>query len=394
MNNQYQPVKRRRKPKYKNIALILAVILLITVFVTASCSKRDKNDDTTNPDANQGGSDVTVPQPPIQFPELDDPDAAGQDTNQDSDPTSQLSYTFDSIDKTKDDLGTGSLVLVNNNIKFLGSVNEDELIIVHDVKSKNYWVSDRTVMLLPEPMDALNKMLNDFFTATGNDDAMVRSGYRSVEYQQKLYEDELKKTGASTSTLVAMPGYSEHHTGMVFDFTTYNGKTYSEFDGTGDFVWIMENCYKYGYINRYPTGKEKLTLIDNEPWHFRYVGIPHATVMKQYDYCLEEYIAFIKSYTIDTSFLHVTTDDGGEYIIYYTPLANSEKTAIYVPLDPKTNTDPELRTPYPYEISGNNVDGFIITVQLKAPTVTAPVVPADNAGADGGDNNLENTDNQ
>lgn len=371
MNNSYPPpVKRRRKLKYKNIAIILAILLLIIVFVCASCSPRGENDDN-----DKLGNDPTSDnqQDPINFPELgDDPDNAA---NNNFDPTSQLSYTFDAVDKSEANLGEGTLVLVNNNIKFRGSVDEDDLIIVRDAKVKNYWVSDRTVKVLPKTMDALNSMLSDFYIATGNDNVMVKSGHRSVERQQQLYEDELTKTGASTSTLVAMPGFSEHHTGFVVDFTTYNGKSYSDFDGTGDYAWIMENCHKYGFINRYPAGKEKLTLIDNEPWHFRYVGIPHATAMKQYGYCLEEYIAFIKSYTIDTGFLLINTHDGAQYIIYYTPLSSSETTAVYIPLDPASNADPNERTPYPYEISGNNIDGFIVTVQLKAPTANSSVIP-------------------
>lgn len=370
MNNQYQqPVRRRRKPKYRNIAFILATLLLIIVFICASCTKKDDGiKDDTNDGSVTPNNPVTDNQPPIDFPPLDD--IQEPPVNPTKDPTNQESYTFDAVDKTQADLGEGTLVLVNNNIKFLGSVNEDELVIVHDAMDKQkYWVSDRNVKLLPRTMDALNSMLTDFYSVTGKKNMMARSGYRSIEYQQNLYDDELKKTGASTSTLVAKPGFSEHQTGYVVDFTTYDGKDYSDFDGTGDFAWIMENCHKYGFINRYPEGKEKLTFIDNEPWHFRYVGVPHATLMKQYGYCLEEYIAFVKSFTIDTSFLLVDTPDGAQYIIYYTPLSFSETTAVYLP------QMPDGKTLYPYEISGNNVDGFIVTVQLKAPPAPAPEVP-------------------
>ena len=129
----------------------------------------------------------------------------------------------------------------------------------------------------------------------------------------------------------------------------------------------MNNCWRYAFVNRYPAGKEALTFIDNEPWHFRYVGIPHAEIMKDYDFCLEEYISFIKNYTIDTSFLLKELDNGARYIIYYVPLTDSESTAIYIPLMP------DGVTPYPYEISGNNVDGFIVTVTLDEGTQSAGV---------------------
>ncbi len=352
--------KKRVKIKYKNVAIALAALLLIIIVICVACSPKDDNSNDNNDPAVSGSGQAN--------PEVTDP-AVTSSTDPDSssinltdDPTKQSSYIFDFVTMTSDDLGKGDLVLVNNNIRFLGSVSEDDLVVVREMKNQAYWVSDYSVMILPEAMDALNSMMLDFYNATGNDNVMVRSGYRSIERQQELYDEELASTGAVSSSLVAIPGYSEHHTGLVIDFTTYDGESYTDFDGTGEYEWIMDNCDKYGFINRYPEGKEALTFIDNEPWHFRYVGIPHATIMKEYDMCLEEYISFIKNYTIDTSFLLKETSDGAQYIIYYAPLSSAESTAIYIPLMP------DGTTPYPYEISGNNVDGFIITVTLKEGT--------------------------
>lgn len=348
-NGYYGARSYRSRIKYKNLALILAVILLITVLICASCGHKDnsgiKDTDPIN--------DPSIPTP-VEPPENDT-----QDPDKPLDPADQKSYLFDYVTKNNTDLGVGTLVLVNNNIKFMGQVNEDELLVIRTNKNSAYWVKDYTVTVLPETMSALNNMLLDFSIATNNTSVMVRSGYRSLETQQQLYDDELKQTGADSSTLVAMPGYSEHHTGLVVDFTTYENKVYKDFDGTGDYKWIMDNCDKYGFVNRYPKGKEKLTLIDNEPWHFRYVGVPHASIMKDYDLCLEEYISFIKNYTIDTGFLLKETENGAKYIVYYIPASNTDETNIYYPLKP------DGVTPYPYEISGNNVDGFIVTVTLE-----------------------------
>ena len=363
--NYSKNTKRRLKPKYKNIAVILAALLLIisgtSYALSSSRTAPPPADDTLEQDGGSQLPSVELPSPPEEEPVDVDP--------AETDPTNQNSYYFDFVSMTEAGLGTGELVLVNNMIKFRGSVNEEELLVVRDNKNSSYMVSDRNVKLLPSAMSALNEMLGDFFAATGNNGVMARSGYRTVEYQQELYEDDLASSGASSSTLVAMPGYSEHHTGLVVDFTTYNSQTdsYREFDGTGDFAWIMENCHRYGFINRYPEGKEKLTLIDNEPWHFRYVGIPHASIMKDYDFCLEEYIDFIKNYTIDSGFLLKDTDDGARYIVYYVPLSSGETTAVY---HPKKHGSDEF---YPYSISGNNVDGFIVTVQLREPS--QPAVP-------------------
>lgn len=373
--NYSKNTKRRLRPKYKNIAVILAALLLIisgtSYALSSSRTAPPPADDTLEQD---GGSQL----PSVELPSLPEEEPVDVDPAE-TDPTNQNSYYFDFVSMTEADLGTGELVLVNNMIKFRGSVNEEELLVVRDNKNSSYMVSDRNVMLLPSAMNALNEMLGDFFAATGNNGVMARSGYRTVEYQQELYEDDLASSGANSSTLVAMPGYSEHHTGLVVDFTTYNSQTdsYREFDGTGDFAWIMENCHRYGFINRYPEGKEKLTLIDNEPWHFRYVGIPHASIMKDYDFCLEEYIDFIKNYTIDSGFLLKDTDDGARYIVYYVPLSSGETTAVY---HPKKHGSDEF---YPYSISGNNVDGFIVTVQLREPS--QPAVPDNTVEAAGSD---------
>ena len=373
--NYSKNTKRRLKPKYKNIAVILAALLLIisgtSYALSSSRTAPPPADDTLEQD---GGSQL----PSVELPSLPDEEPVDVDPAE-TDPTNQNSYYFDFVSMTEAGLGTGELVLVNNMIKFRGSVNEEELLVVRDNKNSSYMVSDRNVKLLPSAMSALNEMLGDFFAATGNNGVMARSGYRTVEYQQELYEDDLASSGASSSTLVAMPGYSEHHTGLVVDFTTYNSQTdsYREFDGTGDFAWIMENCHRYGFINRYPEGKEKLTFIDNEPWHFRYVGIPHASIMKDYDFCLEEYIDFIKNYTIDSGFLLKDTDDGARYIVYYVPLSSGETTAVY---HPKKHGSDEF---YPYSISGNNVDGFIVTVQLREPS--QPAVPDNTVEAAGSD---------
>ncbi|MCC8130255.1 MAG: M15 family metallopeptidase [Oscillospiraceae bacterium] len=348
--------KKASRIRYGNLALILAILLIIIAIICVSCSAVRKSDDSEKSDSEQQGETTTNLSDYVE----EEPDASTT-----SDPTQQSSYLFASVTVSSDEIGSGTLVLVNNNIALLNEVNEDDLVVVREYKNSAYWVSDYSVKILPDAMDALNEMLLGFYTATGNDNVMVRSGYRSFDYQQELYEEELASTGEDSSTLVAKAGYSEHHTGYAIDFTTYNGSSYSDFDGEGDYEWIMENCYKYGYINRYPEGKESITLIDNEPWHFRYVGIPHAQVMYEYDMCLEEYISFIKNYTIDSGFLLVNADDGAQYIIYYVPMSSSDSTTIYVPLQD------DGVTAYPYEISGNNVDGFIVTVTLKAGTGVA-----------------------
>lgn len=343
--------KRRKKKlrlKYKNFAILLAALLVLVLAIVWICTPNDKPqaDDDLNND---------VQQEDIELPPLEDE----EEVNMTTDPTLQTSYVFTAISKTEADLGIGELVLVNNNIAFRGTVTEDDLVVVREKKNQSYSVKDYSVMVKPVTMDAVNNMMLDFYTAMQNDDVMVISGHRTIEYQQGLYDDELAETGLTTSTLVSRAGYSEHHTGYVVDFKLYHDDGTSEqFDGTGDYAWIMDNCHTYGFINRYPAGKEKLTLIDNEPWHFRYVGPVHSSIITEYGFCLEEYIEFLKNYTIDTGFLLKAMPDGKQYIIYYVPMVDPANTSVCIPLMA------DQQTPYPYEISGNNIDGWILTVDV------------------------------
>ncbi len=339
---------KKVKIKYKNVFIALAALAVIVLAVLAIAGvfspKGDKNTDepAASTDANVTDAPVTEPEGIVLT----------------TDPAKQSSYIFDSVLKSAGDVHLGNLVLVNNNIEYKGNVQEKDLLVVREHKNSSYWVKDYSVLVSPILMDSLNAMLEDFEEATGNSHIMVRAGHRTVEYQSNLYQSELDKTGAVDSTLVAKPGFSEHHTALACDFTTYKNQVFEDFTGQGDYAWILENCHKYGLVNRYPVGKERLTLIDYEPWHFRYVGYPHAEVMYEYGFCLEEYISFIKNYTVDSGFLVFNTQSGEQYLIYYTPLLEGGQTPVYLPTVDGENL-------YPYEISGNNVDGFIVTVKLK-----------------------------
>jgi D-alanyl-D-alanine carboxypeptidase len=85
-------------------------------------------------------------------------------------------------------------------------------------------------------------------------------------------------------------GCSEHETGLALDLTASDTYTLDEYvaeDATNQ--WLMDNCYQYGFILRYPTDKVAYTGIDYEPWHFRYVGVEAATFMHDNNLCLEEF---------------------------------------------------------------------------------------------------------
>ena len=124
----------------------------------------------------------------------------------------------------------------------------------------------------------------------------ISAGYRSVKYQQTLFDRqvaEYQNQGMSTakaksaaSKLVADPGASEHHTGLAFDITVAG----TTFKGTEQQKWLQKHCWDYGFIVRYQEDKEAITGFLAECWHIRYVGVRHSVIMRDQNLCLEEYL--------------------------------------------------------------------------------------------------------
>lgn len=244
----------------------------------------------------------------------------------------------------------GDLILVNHDHKYF-SGNEN-LVVVNEMLDKDgrtsYVGNDYEMKIIDVMYEPLSRMMDDFNAATGYDDIVIIGGFRTTERQQELYDEDLENTGLEVSDRVALPGHSEHESGYAVDFTT---STTWDYDGTGEYDWINKNCWKYGFILRYNENKTDITQIKYEPWHYRYVGIPHAYYIYTNDICLEEYIDLLKNYTYESEHLCFTDENGEEYEIYYVPSDDgSENTIVPIPTSVK------------YEISGNNIDGFIVTV--------------------------------
>lgn len=122
----------------------------------------------------------------------------------------------------------------------------------------------------------------------------ISSGYRSYEYQEKLIEKFIQKKGLEeTLKIAAMPGTSEHQTGLCLDYEKFyyeNGKIMSSLNESDIEFKIVKNiAHKYGFILRYPKGKEDITGYKYEPWHLRYVGKKIAKEIYESDITLEEY---------------------------------------------------------------------------------------------------------
>lgn len=121
----------------------------------------------------------------------------------------------------------------------------------------------------------------------------ICSGYRSYDEQVTLFEQYASQRGLDEADAVsARPGHSEHQTGLCIDVNT----TDFSFEGTAEANWLEQHCAEYGFIIRFPKGKEKITGYDYEPWHIRYVGIEAAQQMKASGKCLEEYLNVTSDY--------------------------------------------------------------------------------------------------
>ena len=125
-------------------------------------------------------------------------------------------------------------------------------------------------------------------------DLTAFSTYRSYDYQTGLYERYVERDGKKAADRYsARPGYSEHQTGLAFDIGEVDQEQYfasSKFGDTDAGKWVANNAYRFGFILRYPEGKEKVTGYMYESWHFRYVGIEVAEEIYKQNVSLEEFL--------------------------------------------------------------------------------------------------------
>ena len=121
----------------------------------------------------------------------------------------------------------------------------------------------------------------------------VYSGFRSYSYQQQIYNNYVALYGQATAdTFSARAGHSEHQTGLAIDVNCAD----DSFDGTPEALWLAENSWKYGFIIRYPKGKQNITGYKYEPWHIRYIGKEKAEDVYKSRLTLEEYLGIDSVY--------------------------------------------------------------------------------------------------
>ena len=182
-------------------------------------------------------------------------------------------------------------VLVNKENMLDSSYVPLKMYVVDENEGNFHQFKDASLkpMLRSDIKEYVDKLIND---AQGLGlPIIVDSGYRSYNYQQVVLDALIKEKGDEAFKLVALPGASEHQTGLAIDFAYYENGIYNDDvkENDKEAIWLKNNAWKYGFILRYPKGKENVTGYNFEPWHFRFVGLKLAKYLFKNDLTLEEY---------------------------------------------------------------------------------------------------------
>ena len=322
-SNREQRAKRHRRERTALLSICTVIILiLLTLIVLLICSIADAFG------ANAGGK------LPGNTPgETDTGDPAEAD---------YVQITWESSK-----VNNGVLLVVNDD-HFFDPATVTDLIDMKEnrtqINGANPYQLNLTLakQMHAEAFSYMEKMMQKYYEISdGDGSVMIKYAYRTLEDQAALPSSSVEA------------GYSDHHTGCCI--ALHDGSTPQNPPALSSNHWIYYNCHKFGFIQRYPVGKESATGVDSYEHCFRYVGIPHATYITSNGLCLEEYVELLKSTYTANNRLSITGADGIAYEVYYVPVANTELTTISVPRNGN------------YSISGDNIGGFIVTVNLGTP---------------------------
>lgn len=245
------------------------------------------------------------------------------------------------VNITKENCHIGSLLLVSPSCPITGFPCEKDMAPVFG--------SNSDILLRRWAAEALKNLIEELHA----DEKIVPvSGYRTEEEQKQIWDSTIQESGIEfAEKYVAVPGHSEHQTGLAIDLAQKKEKIdfiCPEFPYTGIFAEFRRRAPYYGFVERYKAGKEAVTGIGAEPWHFRYVGYPHAVIMTEKDMVLEEYIEFLR---MNTRF--------GCPFIYHDKETNIE--LYYLSVDEGETIEAYMERDMDFTISGTNEGGVIVS---------------------------------
>lgn len=336
---------QNRRISYKRIfgaALLLILAIFLFDSLRRSAAKRGNNSSQNNliVSTEDQPAETTISE------DLSDEELPEDDSYQKAEIDEKQ---FKKLTKSKGEMGVGELVLINKDYSYKFQDISSVLVkVVSNMQDRTYKLSYNTHEVQKAMMEPFNNMMKDFYQLYNSKDVTIVSSHIPYSDQNNLYKAPANPEILASDNEMAA-GYTEHHSGYAVDFKLVSDSgNISLFDGTGNYSWINENCYKYGFIQRYPEGKENVTGVKANPAHFRYVGVPHSYIMHDNGFTLEEYLNDLKKYTFGYDKLEYSVF-GYNYEIYYVPV-EGESTIVPVPVGES------------YSVSGNNYDGFVVTV--------------------------------
>ena len=197
---------------------------------------------------------------------------------------SNLDYEF-YVDTNESDLSKGMYTLVNKYNYLKQDYIPEDLVSVTGIYARD------SAKLVKVAYDNFVKMADA--AREENLTIKVTTGYRSYSFQSTLYNNYVKADGVKNAdTYSARPGFSEHQLGYSADLTNAKNVSFDNFENAKEYKWLQDNAYKYGFIMRFPKGKEYITGYQFESWHYRYVGEKIATYIHENDITYEEYYAY------------------------------------------------------------------------------------------------------
>ena len=237
---------------------------------------------------------------------------------------------YTTVSKPYTEVGAGPLILVNQEHPYTGSGSD--LSSFSGTKNDSFRLKNFGLMVNSDLLTPQNDMFAAFSQATGLKNVMLYSTHEN--YAGGMYDTDIP----------------ERKTGYCVDMSLLKDDGIGRFTGTDKYSWIVSNCAQYGFVQRYPADKKSKTGVEENTWHFRFVGAPHAALMKQNNLCLEEYLEWIRDYTPSGNPAAITVN-GTYYEVYYVPAVQGNTTEVPVP---KSDS---------YTVSGDNIGGFVVTVQ-------------------------------
>lgn len=290
-----------------SLILICGIVIVSVSYARGASSQEDVFSDgvvTSTPDENDDrGNDYTY-NPPTEENNNSNPVVTDEPLDEPFVPATEMDLEPSSI-----------TVFVNKEFALPKDYKPEDMVTPNIFFDLTFY--DERTLMRKEAAEAIEKL----FAAASNEGYTLAgvSGYRSYNRQKKIFTDNILTKGkAHTLKYSAVPGTSEHQTGLTMDLScaSLNYDLSSSFAGTPEGQWLADNAYRFGYIIRYPEEKSDITGYAYEPWHIRYVGRGLAKYLYDNDLTLEEYYHYTPSEDFDFEELYAD-------LINITPIPSS-----------------------------------------------------------------------